>query len=305
VLFNPNVDDEEFNKDFFNIIKKEIIAQTNAVKDNPNLFSSIKYSSIMYKDTPSAYSTYPTLEEIDKVTPKSLYNHYKKLFNGQYKINIVVLGEIDDSIEKIIDKKFSKMINSNEKLSFKINHKYSEKIVEKIDSLDYKQSKLYIGYRLNGLTYHEMYHVLNVYNTILGVMNDSILFNIVREKNSLCYSVGSYTSKDNPSLTIYAGINKNNYEKTKSLIIECVKNMSNKEYVEKLFDASKKTINTYLNNYYDEAYSQINYYYVNEFEDAEDIETLRKNINKVTIEEVCDLNKKISLSTIYLLKGDN
>ena len=51
--------------------------------------------------------------------------------------------------------------------------------------------------------------------------------------------------------------------------------------------------------------SQINHYYVSEFEDIEDVETARENINKVTIEEVCKLNDKITLSTIYLLKGDN
>ena len=50
---------------------------------------------------------------------------------------------------------------------------------------------------------------------------------------------------------------------------------------------------------------QINNYYVGEYETVEDIETLRDNINKVTIEEVLELNKKISLSTIYMLKGDN
>ena len=79
-----------------------------------------------------------------------------------------------------------------------------------------------MGYRLNNLDFHEMNHVLRIYNTILGTMNDSILFNIVREGNSLCYTIGSYYSKYNPSLTIYAGINKKNYELTVKLIKECV-----------------------------------------------------------------------------------
>jgi hypothetical protein len=50
---------------------------------------------------------------------------------------------------------------------------------------------------------------------------------------------------------------------------------------------------------------QINHYYVSEYEKMEDIESLRENINNVTIDEVIELNKKISLSTIYMLKGDN
>ena len=63
--------------------------------------------------------------------------------------------------------------------------------------------------------------------------------------------------------------------------------------------------NTYLNNFYDDLTSQINLYYQREFDTIEDIETLRENINAVTIDEVIKLNEKISLSTIYLLKGDN
>ena len=79
------------------------------------------------------------------------------------------------------------------------------------------------------MNYHELNHVLRVYNTILGTMNDSILFNIVREENSLCYTIGSYVSKYNPSLTIYAGINKDNYDKTIELVKKCVSDMSNKK----------------------------------------------------------------------------
>ena len=73
----------------------------------------------------------------------------------------------------------------------------------------------------------------------------------------------------------------------------------------RLFESAKKTINTYLNNYYDDLPMQVNEAYAREFEIVEDVETARENINKVTIDEVIELNNKIKLSTIYLLKGDN
>ena len=150
-----------------------------------------------------------------------------------------------------------------------------------------------------------MNHVLKIYNTILGTMNDSLLFNIVREQNSLCYSIGSYYSKYNNALTIYAGINKDNADKSIELIKKCVEMMSNKNIIEKLYDYALKTINTYLNNYYDDVTSQINKYYIKEFEETEDIETLREKLNNVTVDEIVELNKKINIQTIYLLKGDN
>ena len=227
------------------------------------------------------------------------------MFNGDYKIDIAVYGELDSSVQDIIKRKFKNVKSNNEKLTMYINHKYKDEVQEKVDSLPFNQSKLYIGYRLKELDYHELNHVLRVYNTILGTMNDSILFNVVREEHSLCYSIGSYYSKYNPSLTIYAGINKVNYEKSVELIKECVESMKDKKVLERLFDSAKKTINTYLNNYYDDLTAQINQYYQREFDTVEDVETIRENINKVTIDEVIKLNDKISLSTIYLLKGDN
>ena len=305
VLFNPNVKNEEFNKDYFDIIMTDQISNFNSLKANPNLYAGIEYSKIMYKGTPSAYSTTPNIEELSKVNPKNLYKFYKTLFDGSFKIDIAIHGEIDDSILNNVYDAFGNIKSNNNKLSLTVKHKYSDKLIEKIDSLSYNQSKLYIGYRLIDMNYHELNHVLRVYNTILGTMNDSILFNVVREANSLCYSIGSYVSRYNPSMTVYAGINRDNYDKTIELIKKCVNDMSDKKQIERLFEYAKKTINTFLNNYYDDQISQINTYYNREFELIEDIEELRDSINNVTIDEVAKLNEKIKLSTIYMLRGDN
>ena len=305
VLFNPNVKNEEFNNEYYEITKNDIISRINSIRVNPNMYAGIEYAKVMYEGTPSSFSSIPTLEDLERVNSKKLYKFYKTLFDGTYKIDIVVHGEIEDNIISIISDMFKGVKSCNKKLSLMIKHKYETDVKEKIETLPFNQSKLYVGYRLNDVNYHELNHVLRVYNTILGTMNDSVLFNIVREENSLCYSIGSYVLRYNPSLTIYAGINKDNYEKTIELIKKCVNDMSDKKQISRLFDSAKKTINTYLNNYYDDQISQINLYYNREFEESEDIEELKSNIDKVTIDEVIEINKKISLSTIYLLKGDN
>ncbi len=304
ILFNPNVENNAFNKEYFDIQIKDITAQVESVKDKPNMFAGIEYTKKMYKGTATEHFLLPSLKEIEKLTPEKLYEVYLDLFSGKYKTDVVVYGELDEDIEKEVSKVFTKLNTSNEKINIEIKHKYEQEVKEYKDSLEYNQSKLYMGYRLNNMNYHEITHVLKVYNTILGTMNDSILFNIVREKHSLCYSIGSYTSKYNPSLTVYAGINKENYEKTVSLVKDCFEMMKDKKELERLFDSAKKTINTYINNYYDDVVAQVNHYYYGQFTETEDIETYRENINKVTIDEVIDLNDKISLSVIYLLQGD-
>ena len=305
VLFNPNVDEDGFNEDFFNLLVSEVRASIESVKDNPNLFASVSYAKKMYKGTASENFNLPTLKELDSINRSDLYEYYKELFSGKYRVDVICYGELDNNIEKITDKIFKGIVGNNSDIKLFINHKYSDEVLEYKDVLPYNQSKLYMGYRLNDMNFHEKKHVLKVYNTILGTMNDSILFNVVREQNSLCYSIGSYYTKYNPSLTIYSGINKDNYDKTVSLIKECMEMMKDREVLSRLFDSAKKTINTYLNTYYDDCVAQINKVFYDQFEESEDIETFREKINEVTIDEVIALNDKISLSVIYLLEGDN
>ena len=304
VVLNPNINNKEFHKDYFEIIKSDAIANVKNIKDNPNLFASIEYAKIMYKGTPTSYSSIPSLKDIKLITPRKLYDFYNTLFDGTFRLDMCILGEVDNSFIDKVHNLFGHIKSNNNKYSFKINKSFDLKVTEKIDSLDFNQSKVYMGYKLDEMSFHEFNHVLRVYNTILGTMNDSILFNVVREANSLCYSIGSYVTRYNPSLTIYAGINKKNYDKTIELIKECVNSMSDRRVLERLFSSAKKMINTYINNYYDDSISQISHYFNSEFETLEDIEITREKINEVTIEEVIEINKKIHLNTIYMLKGD-
>ena len=305
IVLNPNVKDNKFNSEYFNIIKNDLISTIQSIKDNPSKYASINYAKVMYEGTPTAYNTIPEISDLDKVNEENLYSFYKQLLNNTCNLDICILGEVDNNIIDKIHERFKCIKSLKKHFNFTIKHKYDTKIKERIDSLKYNQSRVYLGYRLNDLTYRELNYVLKVYNTILGTMNDSILFNVVREENSLCYSIGSYINRYNPSLTAYAGINKDNYEKTVELIKKCVESMMDKKTVERLFDSAKKTINTYLNNYYDDNIMQMNNYYASEYEKVDDIEKQREEINSVTIEEVLELNNKISLSTIYMLKGEN
>ncbi len=304
LLLNPNVKNDSFDSKYYNIVKKDCIAAYESIKDNPSLCAAIEFNKIMYKGSPKEYSLTPSINDINTVNESNLYTFYKALFDGSFNVSICVLGNINDKLINIIDNKFKVLKSSNNKLSFNTDNKRDNKLIEKIDNIDFNQSRLYIGYNLINFTYHELNHVMKVYNTILGTMNDSVLFDIVREKNSLCYNVGSFYTKYNNSLVVYAGINKKNYDKAKDLIIKCVEEMSNENIVNKLFESAKKTINTFINNYYDDGVAQINHYYDSDYESIEDIEEYRNNIDEVKLEEVINLNKKIKLNTVYLLKGE-
>ena len=304
VLFNPNVDKGGFNEEFFKITKDNYLNDIKSMKDNASDYASILYNEIMYEGT-IAQKSIPTVEEIEKITRKDLYEYYKRLFNGEYKIDIIIYGEQSSSVVDKVDNLFKHVKGSNNKIDVYYKHNNRKAVVEKIENTNFKQSKLYIGYLLKGLNYHEINHVLRVYTTILGSMNDSMLFNNVREKYSLCYSINASYNRYDPVLTIYAGINKTNYEEAKKRIFETVEYMKSKSKLKRLFNQAKETYNTYLNNYYDDLYGQINHYYYKEFDLVQDVEDLRESLSKVTIDEIIKLNDKLELNTIFLMRGDD
>lgn len=304
IVFNPNVDKGGFNKEFFDITKDNYLNSIKSMKDNAADYASILYNKIMYEGT-IAEKSVPTIEEIESVTRKSLYEYYKKLFTGGYKIDICIYGEDSELLVDKIDKLFKNIKGNKNKLDFNYRHNDRKEVIEKIENTNFKQSRLYIGYTLKGLNYHEINHVLRVYSTILGSMNDSMLFNYVREKYSLCYSINSSYNKYDPVLTIYAGINKVNYEEAKKRIFETIEFMKDKRKLKRLFNQAKETYNTYINSFYDDLYGQINHFYYKEFNLVDDVEELRKNLSNVTIDEVIKLNDKMQLSTIFLMRGDD
>lgn len=304
VLFNPNIKDDAFDEDILKLIKEQSITECKNIVTNPRLYSSLEYNKIMYKGTPNEYSVYSTVEDIEKVSSKKLYKHYKKLFDGSYKIDVIIHGLDGEQLVKYIEKYFDNIKANKNKFNIFVNNKHNNKVIEKENTMPFNQSKIYLGYTVDNYSDEKDYYTFRVLNMILGSMNNSILFDTVREKNSLCYNISSYINRYNPSLTIYSGINKDNKEKAINIIKECVLSLKNKALIDTLLDAARHNIETSLNSYYDDLIGQINNVYMNEFASVLDIESYRSKLLEVGSDDIVNLAKRLKLSVIYFMKGE-
>ncbi len=85
--------------------------------------------------------------------------------------------------------------------------------------------------------YEKLSDATQIMNAVLGGSMSSRLFQTVREKLGLAYTVYSYLSsyEQSGALTVYAGVNAENYQKSVDAIYECIegvkkKNISNEEF---------------------------------------------------------------------------
>ena len=78
-----------------------------------------------------------------------------------------------------------------------------------------------------------------VANKLLGDSSDSLLFQNVREKLSLCYSIGLLSLKSEGLIMIITEINKSNFDKTIEEIDKQIINAKNGEFDDELFASTK------------------------------------------------------------------
>lgn len=305
ILLNPKIEDEQFNGEVFEIEKENLIKSILNVKDSPDTYGRLKFEEKFLSGTVYAENNYKNIKLFENLENKELYQIYKSLFTD-YKVDILVCGDFENlDIQKEISfvmKDVKQNDKTNKDLYYKIKKK--EKLEEK-ESMQIMQSSLFVGCTIDNLTEEERNYRLILYNTILGSMNNSVLFMNVREKNSLCYHVGSYINRFTDTIEIESGINKKNYEKTLSIIDECLRNMEDKKVIETNIVNAKKTIEIAQNDFYDNMNKIMTYYFMNEFTNIPSIEERRLKVKDVTVDEICELAKKVRLSYVFLLEGVN
>ncbi|MBS5854976.1 MAG: insulinase family protein [Clostridium sp.] len=302
IVFNPNINNNEFNKEYLEQEKNNLEQIINSKIDNKAMYALNRTIEEMYKGKPYGIYKYGYVEQLKEITAPNLYEYYKKLIDT-CKIDIFVSGNninVEDLKDNPIIKELKKRKSNYVKQGLGSNEN-KEKVVE--EKMDISQGKLIIGMDLN-LKEDNLKFGAQVYNTILGGSASSKLFKNVREKASLAYTVSSNYMKLKSNIFIRAGIEIENYDKTLEIIKEQLKDMEESNFSEEDIMQAKRTILSSINNIEEEQDIELSYYYGQELSDKMmTIEEYKNNIEKVTREEINSVAKSLSINTIYFLRN--
>ena len=302
IVFNPNINNNEFNKEYLEQEKNNLEQIINSKIDNKAMYALNRTIEEMYKGKPYGIYKYGYVEQLKEITAQNLYEYYKKLIDT-CKIDIFVSGNninVEDLKDNPIIKELKERKSNYVKQGLGSNEN-KEKVVE--EKMDISQGKLIIGMDLN-LKEDNLKFGAQVYNTILGGSASSKLFKNVREKASLAYTVSSNYMKLKSNIFIRAGIEIENYDKTLEIIKEQLKDMEESNFSEEDIMQAKRTISSSINNIEEEQDIELSYYYGQELSDKMmTIEEYKNNIEKVTREEINSVAKSLSINTIYFLRN--
>jgi hypothetical protein len=209
--------------------------------------------------------------------------------------DIVIVGDVGDEVLELVN---NIPLNNNIKYnSFDIKYYPYKKSVDKFNC---SASFTKILYKIKDFN-REKDHVFLVYQYILGGSPNSILFDVIREKNSLCYGINAYIKPVISSMIVSSKINRNNYLKYRELLDDIINNFS-KYITLEMLENSKEYFKNIYNNYQD-SHDNI---YVEELKNiiyGNSIEDRILLIDNITIDDVIAFSKRIILEDEYYLEG--
>lgn len=306
MIYNP----AQWTQDVFKREKDFILQRINERKDEKLKYGIQRAEELLCKDEPFGTYLYGEEDVVKNLSLKDIKDAYSTLINDS--ITVIVSGNLDgyDSIDSEIEKifkQYDKNFNTNiENLKYNIKRQENYKYEEVKEIQDTTQSVLSLGLRIKECTPKDFY-VLNVYNAILGTTPSSKLFQNVREKESLAYTVRSRYYRFKDIIVIYAGINKENYEKALDVIKIQLEDMKNGNITDIEFKSARDSLLADLIEWKDSkvAMAKMKISNLIAFKDADiSIDQMREEIKNVKIEDVINISKKIEVEKVFLLGGE-
>ena len=308
IVTNPLIENNGFKKEYVDSEKENLKQIINGKIDNKSRYALDRCIEEIFKGEPYGLYKYGYIEDLENITPESLYEYYKKLIQN-CKIDIYYSGLFNDNkTEEIINKKLQENKIESRKAEYIVNNETTEKknieqpkIIE--DSMDITQGKLVLGLQINDNNKDSRF-AASVYNAVLGGGANSKLFQNVREKNSLAYTASSSYIRTKNIILIHCGIDIDKYKKALETIKEQLEDMKKGNFTDEDVEDSKKLIVSSIKSISAEQDTEITYDYGQELSSEHmTIKEYEEKIQNTTREQIIEIANKININTIYFLKN--
>lgn len=309
IMCNPVLENGKFKEEYLSVEKENLAKIIESKIDDKDLYAYETCISKMYGENGFGLYKYGYLEDLEKINSENLTEHYQNLIQNS-KIDLFISGDFDEkNVKNIIlnDENIQKLhprienyILNNEETESKQEVAQVNEIVEK---MDVTQGKLVIGMDVCSKVDKVQFKTL-LYNIVLGSGANSLLFQNVREKESLAYSIKSLYVKQKANIFIRAGIEIPNFEKAVRLIKEQLEMMKKGEFSDADLAAAKEYVKAGIVAIETEQDTGIIYYIGQEISKTNtSIEEYQRNIEQITRDDIIEIANSVKINIIYFLKN--
>ena len=303
LLLEPVCQGDGFCEAFVESEKKNLICALEAERNDKRAYAGAQLLRTMCREDSFGIPRLGTPEAVAAIDPVSLMAHYRKILK-ESPVEIFYAGGTSLSqVAQALSPLFSEMDRCYVNLPVQTPFRDAPTQALRTEEMEVAQAKLCMGFVTPITNRHEDFAAMQVFNTLFGSGQSCKLFQTVREKLSLCYSISSgyYSSKG--IVTVCAGIDSRDMEKTRDQILRLLQDCRDGRITQEELEAAKLSLISGLQTVHDSPGAMEGYYATAALSGlALSPEAYMQAVEAVTAQAVAAAAGTVQLHTTYFLK---
>ena len=303
IFFLPLVVEDHFDSDTFDVEKKNTISDLESEIEEPYYYAHGQLNQLFFEDETIGMSRLGKVDLARQETAQSSLEQFHQMLQLD-NIDFFFIGDFNEVaiVDRVNQFEFKPRDNN---LSVTYQQPFTNVVREKLEQKQNQQSILELGYHFS-TQYGESLHIpLVVLNGMLGAFSHSRLFQIIREKEGLAYTISSHFDIFTGFMRVFAGIDKESRTKVMTLIMRQLNDLKRGKFTESELQLTKEMlVNTTL-LVQDRQNTLIEREYLKTIlgKKVLPLEEWLESIDKVSREEIIEVAKTINLQSVYFMEG--
>ena len=250
LLLEPSLEDGGFCKEYVESEKRNLILTLEAERNDKRAYAASQLLRTMCSADTFGIPRLGEKEQVSQIDHKNLYDHYEKLLSE----SMVELFYVGSARPERVSALMKGIFGGFERdcSGMRIQTPFRDGGGRHTrERMEVAQGKLCMGFTTPITNRSPQFAAMQVFNAVFGAGMTSKLFMNVRERLSLCYSIGSGYYSTKGILTVSAGIDTAKEDVVRQEILAQLKSCENGEISEAELNAAKEAILSSLRSVHD------------------------------------------------------
>ena len=303
LLLDSPLENGAFLPSFVESEKKNLIATIESELNDKRAYSMSRLLRILCREDTFGVPRMGEAEAVARITPEGLYAHYQEILRRSpveiFYVGSAEAGQVAELLMPLAAKLGARGTRPQPQTPF---HPCEKSDV--VETMDVTQGKLCMGFVTPIINRQKEFAAMQLLNVIYGSGMTSKLFTHVREKMSLCYSIGSGYYGTKGILVVSAGIDFDKEQLTRDEVLRQLSICREGGITEQELRAAKEALLSSLRGTHDSPGAIEGYYATAAlsglvFSHGEYMEA----VEAATVADVVACANSLELHTTYFLKG--
>ena len=303
ILLDSPLENGAFLSAFVESEKKNLIATIESELNDKRTYSMNRLLRILCREDTFGIPRLGEAEQVARITPETLHAHYREILRSS-PIEIFYVGNAESTRVAQLLMPLVKKLGAREGMLEPQTPFHPCEKSDVVETMDVTQGKLCMGFVTPIINREKEFAAMQLLNVIYGSGMTSKLFQNVREKMSLCYSIGSGYYGTKGIVIVSAGIDFDKEQLTRDEILHQLQICREGGITEQELRSAKEALLSSLRGTHDSPGAIEGYYATAAlsglvFNHSEYMEA----VESATIDDVVQCANTLQLHTTYFLKG--